>query len=659
MRADVLSATLVGRLGFSVGDRPVVTNSRKADAMLAYLCLAPGATLARETATGLLWGDKPDLQARSSLRQTIFLLNNAFRAVGFTGLDVQKSHIALLPDRFDTDLAGILSSATADVPLHPKLLHQSFEPSLLLQGLDHLDEQFSVWLNVQRQTVHDRIRSGLERRLARCTDQETAEEIAQALLNLDPSHEPACRALMTIRARTGDQTGALRVYEALWHHLESEYDTEPTAETQELVARIKLGGFADAASPPVPALVPAQPPAEPVEEICPRILISEVDVLNVSGTNGFVASVFRHDLMSRMVRFREWTVIESAHMSPGQIQAPAFQLSSSAIIEDEKLYISLTLHDIHSGRVIWGDNYRVDVATLFSMQPEIVARIALGVNIHASREQLARCMTAPELSLQHYNRWLLGQQHHFQHLPEDYDRAITIYRSLIEERPAFAPAYSSLAQTMHSRHLVYVGEHRSRANLEEASGLVRAAQSLDPFDSRSHLCAAWNAMMTDRFDDAETNLHLAYDLNENDPWTVVSVATGLAFCGNTRLASDLARRALKLKFVGTPVQWGYLTGLWFLCGDYAAAADAYHRAGQGFFHAAPWGIAALVETGDMETARQRCQALLESSSRRWTAGPSPTRQQVAKWVAQCFPVADDEARERLVAGLASAGLPPV
>lgn len=348
------------------------------------------------------------------------------------------------------------------------------------------------------------------------------------------------------------------------------------------MARIKLGEVASMPPLAVPAPAPSPVAVDPVEEICPRILISEVDVLNVSGNNGFVASVFRHDLISRMVRFREWTVIESANMPPGQIQAPAFQLSSSAIIEEEKLYVSLTLNDIHSGRVIWGDNYRVDVSSLFSMQPEIVSKIALGVNVHASREQLARCMAAPELSLQHYNRWLRGQQHHFQHLPEDYNRAIQIYRGLIDERPAFAPAYSSLAQTMHSRHLVYVGEHRSRPHLEEASGLVRSAQTLDPFDSRSHLCAAWNAMMTDRFDDAEANLRLAYDLNENDPWTVVSVATGLAFCGNTRLAADLAARAVRLKFIGTPVQWGYLSGLWFLCGDYAAAADAYKRAGQGF-----------------------------------------------------------------------------
>lgn len=651
---------MVGRLSFSVGTRQVVTNSRKADAMLAYLCLSPGATLARETATGLFWGDKAEVQARSSLRQTIFLLRSAFKAVEFDGFDVQKSHISLTPDSFGTDLADIIASVTAEGPLHERLLHQPFEPSLLLQGMEHLDEQFSVWLNVQRQTVHDRIRSALERRLARAGDEHTALDAAQAILNIDPSHEPACRSLMSIRARSGDQTGALRAYEALWQHLETEFDTEPTAETQELVARIKMGGTADLAAIPAPVSVQAQPrPAEPVEEICPRILISEVDVLNVSGNNAFVASVFRHDLISRMVRFREWTVIESAHMSPGQIQAPAFQLSSSAIIEEDKLYVSLTLHDIHSGRVIWGDNYRVDVASLFSMQPEIVAKIALGVNIHASREQLARCMAAPELSLQHYNRWLRGQQHHFHHLPEDYNRAIAIYQALIEERPAFAPAYSSLAQTMHSRHLVYVGEHRSRPHLEKASGLVRSAQSLDPFDSRSHLCAAWNAMMTDRFDDAEANLRLAYDLNENDPWTVVSVATGLAFCGNTLLASELAKRAIKLKFIGTPVQWGYLSGLWFLCGDYAAAADAYSRAGAGFFNAAPWGIAALVETGDLDTARQRCEQLFQNSVQRWTADSTPTRAEVARWVAQCFPVAESEGRERLVAGLASAGLSPV
>ena len=46
---------------------------------------------------------------------------------------------------------------------------------------------------------------------------------------------------MQARAEEGDVSGALRAYKALWDMLDEEYDMEPSAHTQELVAKIKTG----------------------------------------------------------------------------------------------------------------------------------------------------------------------------------------------------------------------------------------------------------------------------------------------------------------------------------------------------------------------------------------------------------------------------------
>src|SRR5205807_2063063 len=66
---------------------------------------------------------------------------------------------------------------------------------------------------------------------------------AAAILNLDPTHEEACRYAMEARAVAGDIAGALRLYKALWDLLDHEYGMEPSPETLHLVARIKLGEF--------------------------------------------------------------------------------------------------------------------------------------------------------------------------------------------------------------------------------------------------------------------------------------------------------------------------------------------------------------------------------------------------------------------------------
>ena len=69
------------------------------------------------------------------------------------------------------------------------------------------------------------------------------KDIATAIVNLDPTHEEASCYLMQEHAEQGDVAGALRIYKALWDLLDEDYGMEPSAATQDLVAKIKLGEF--------------------------------------------------------------------------------------------------------------------------------------------------------------------------------------------------------------------------------------------------------------------------------------------------------------------------------------------------------------------------------------------------------------------------------
>lgn len=648
-----LTATLFNRPSFTVDGRNLPINARKAEALLAYLCLCPGGRVARATAIGLLWGDKPEALARSSLRQIVLILNKAFRHVGFNGFLARKSDLALEPESVATDIDGILASIAGDNELHPRL-QQRLTGDQLMESYDSIDDQFLVWLRVQRQSMHDRIRTELEHRLELTRDPGAKREVLQALLNVDPSHEPACRALMIDRASRGDQAGAVNEYNKLYEYLGEAFDSEPSGQTQDLLAEIKL----DRLGPPAETAInaPAAPPA-PTTSYKPRILIEEIEVSNPTGTSNFAAPVFRQDLISRLVRFREWSVVGVAAMPGDNPEIPFYRLRSSAVIAGERMKLSLNLQDFRTASYVWGDDYTLEIPSLFDQQTTIVSRIAAGINVHVSTVQLSRSATVAPLSLDNYHRWLNAQAHHFKHSPTHFRAAVEIYRHLIEEQPSFAPGYSSYAQTLNSRHLVHVGEARSPGTLEQARALSQTAQILDPFDSRSHLCAAWTAMLQGRFDEAEANLQLAYDLNENDPWTSISVAAGYALCGRSELARELSERALRLGFVMTPVQWGYLAALWFLTGEYPRAADAFGKAKGIYFSGEPWGIAALALSGDVGEAKRHCDALIRTASEHWTTSARPPRPaQIADWIAECFPIADADAQERLMTGLAAAGL---
>ena len=56
---------------------PLAIRRKKAQALLAYLALHPGAASSRDSLAGLLWSGTTDEHARHNLRQTLFALRQA------------------------------------------------------------------------------------------------------------------------------------------------------------------------------------------------------------------------------------------------------------------------------------------------------------------------------------------------------------------------------------------------------------------------------------------------------------------------------------------------------------------------------------------------------------------------------------------------------
>ncbi|MFL5216321.1 MAG: bacterial transcriptional activator domain-containing protein [Microvirga sp.] len=139
-------------------------------------------------------------------------------------------------------------------------------------------------------------------------------DLATALLNLDPTHEGACRILMEDHAAHGDTAGALRVYKALWDLLDEEYDSEPSDQTKDLVVRIKTGEFkpkapaesAESVSPE-PSPGPSAPlskalasgnvlPSEPAVPAHNLLIVSEFDSRGVGERPGSAHGLARRGL---------------------------------------------------------------------------------------------------------------------------------------------------------------------------------------------------------------------------------------------------------------------------------------------------------------------------------------------------------------------------
>ncbi|WP_417519777.1 BTAD domain-containing putative transcriptional regulator [Minwuia sp.] len=654
-----LFAQLLGSPRFFVGGYEADVRFRKDKAFLTYLCLNGGGPVARAQVVRLLWEDDDPQKGQTSFRQTLFRVRKALTAAGCECLTTNAVTVALNPGQFVTDLDEILTSLRSDQPTFERLSASECLSDRLGEGLDEVGESFFATLRAQRHIVHVRLVSALEDCLEKASESPLRTEAAQALINLDPSHELACRVLMSDRASRGDIAGAISIYNELWSVLSDEFDTEPSIETQSLLARVKLDRFTSDFIPSMSGLV--KPGAAPAVTAAgndyldrgPVLVMGEFDIYGGDSQADGLAQAFRHDLLSRLVRFREWSVLDQ--MPSGRPKASTFLLSATISQAENGSRVALTLKQASSSRYVWSEYFDIEDGNLLDRQTELVGRIALALNVHVSADRLERIATIPHVTLDLYDRLLVGQRLNFAWDRSKSDKAADLFRDLIAEKPFFAPAYSALAQLINSRHIMFPGTFRNSAQLDFSDHLAKVALRLDPLDTRSYLCSGWSMALQNRFDEAYQAFRMAYDLNENDPWTSVSAPAGFCFCGDHERAAQLAERALNMGLVASPLQWSYNVVIWFTCGDDQKAIKAFERSNGGFFGVEAWHTAALVRAGRSDEARQQYAQLIENIQARWTGPEPPTSDEAERWITQCFPIGDPATKSRFLEALSVAG----
>ena len=238
-----LQLSLFGGLALHVKDRRIDLPNRKAKTLIAYLALIPGMRATREHLVGLFWSETESYKARASLRQLLHILRDFFNREAIAGFSADKFEVSLDALAVATDVGHALESVVGGYPLE-RLVNETLITETILTGYDNLDPSFGEWLRVQRESIRQQLIRSLETHLLNSPCMEDCtRRLALALVQVDPTHEMACRKLMSAYVDAGDVAGALAVYKKLWDHLEKDYDMEPSTATQELVAAIKSGTY--------------------------------------------------------------------------------------------------------------------------------------------------------------------------------------------------------------------------------------------------------------------------------------------------------------------------------------------------------------------------------------------------------------------------------
>jgi DNA-binding SARP family transcriptional activator/TolB-like protein len=670
--ATRLSVALVGRLAIRFDGRPIELRTQKANAVLSYLALTETKRESRERLVGLFWSRSDEEKARASLRQVVRELRSAFEDAGYNGFSTERLSIGLDAGKVEVDIESIVRLAESG-SVHPLLLNTPRLGERILEGMDDLDPSFRIWVLAKRQTILDRLMRSLNAGLVEPgIAAGTKDQIAAAIANIDPTHEEARCHLMRMHAEQGDVAAALRIYKGLWNLLDRDYGMEPSPATEALVAEIKLGVFERPVSPSVTHQpeartgreLPDGPLVSMARRIAPpakmRLVLRPFAMHAVDGNHVHLVQGFSLHLAACLVRFREWTVIDRpgpTAVLPSPDSTPQYCIETTAYQVGAEINMVMVLRDEGTGVYIWSESLRLNLDNWFETQQRVIRRIATALNVQLSAERLMRLAGEPDVSLELHDRWLRGQNLIAKFDSESWRRAITIFHDAIRENPAFSPCYSSLVQMNNIEHLVHPGvlpdPDKARMTLE----LAKTAAQLDPVDSRAHLCCGWSYVWASREAEAAPHMELACELNDNDPWTLLSAAHYYAFCGSIEQAWRLAEQSLALSPEPRHLGWAYHGTIRFICGDYAGALEAIDRA-NGAIHILPaWRAAALFHLGEPAMAREEAQRFLNGIRSFWVGPSAPTDEAVTRWVLRAHPISIRSRWETLREGLAGAGLP--
>ncbi|PWH15910.1 MAG: hypothetical protein DDG60_04810 [Anaerolineae bacterium] len=255
-----LTLHLFGLPRAELDGRPVVTDRRKALALLIYLAVN-GMDYTREALATLLWPDQDTHHVLAYLRRTLWEINQTF---GPGWIRAERDLVGLSPDAreaiwIDVNHFRLLISQSRprnDQPETIFLLEEaiSLYQDDFLSGFYLKDASlYEEWMTSQAETLrHDYLFAleTLARNYAKRGDLPKAIEKAAQWAKRDPLNETAHSFLMGLYAQNGQMSDALRQYQEYARVLALEMQMDPSPEMRAMLETIKKQAFQQPSPPP-------------------------------------------------------------------------------------------------------------------------------------------------------------------------------------------------------------------------------------------------------------------------------------------------------------------------------------------------------------------------------------------------------------------------
>ena len=220
-------------------------------------------------------------------------------------------------------------------------------------------------------------------------------------------------------------------------------------------------------------------------------------------------------------------------------------VEGSVIREGEQVGISAQLIEAASERVLWGEQYRRDLTSIFALQGEVAKAIADRVEIALAPEESRLLEPGTPVAAGAFEATLKGRFHLEQFTAQDFDAALRFFETALEIDPDYAPAYSGIADVWSYRKQWGLVEP-DEAAVEIEQALARALE-LDDSLAEAHASLAGHKTWHEwDWDGGEEEFLRALELNPNLAGARIFYSHLLTILGRASEGTAQAERALEL-----------------------------------------------------------------------------------------------------------------
>jgi TolB-like protein/Tfp pilus assembly protein PilF len=255
-----------------------------------------------------------------------------------------------------------------------------------------------------------------------------------------------------------------------------------------------------------------------------------------------------------------------------------YVLEGSVRLERRRVRITTRLVRLADAAQIWVDSYDRELGDLLALERQVAADTARQIRVALTPEARLRAASAratdPELS----HLTLVASHHAGLRTPEGLERAVTLFRQVVERDPDHAPAWAGLADAyLALADRALLGPAGALAAAEAAA---RRAVALDPQLGAAHAALGGVVALRDwGWSEARTLYDRALVLDPADVRVLRWYSHLMMTLGRREEALDYARRAIDVDPLSVPANHD-LTYALLLAGRYGEALEQVRRAEQ-------------------------------------------------------------------------------